>query len=626
MAKSLVTIDEQDAHDFRWHFYTNYPISFAKSHVHPLQFFKVAKSSESKIIFDDECIMQILESEKPLGKVIPNIALLLQQNAAKFGEHPVYKERRNGSYRGLSWNTLYEDVVNIAFNLTRFGFSRGDKAVIFSRNRQEMLEFELAVMAAGGVAVPIFANYNQEIAEFLITHSDARYVAVGGEQQLNNLSPELPLRNMFVFDDYIDRRFPNLVPFTELLSVRSDTDFTLHFEAQPDDICLNMYTSGTMGMPKCVQLTHRNILSQRAAMEQLWDLDASDRFLSYLPWHHSFGGIYELFTALYHGAVYHLESSYGKDPKVILENWKLVQPTVFFSVPKVYQALFDLITENKETEKVFFHPGLKFIFTAAAPLPERLSKEFEKRNIPVLEGWGLTETSPCCTITDPTLKREPGVVGKPIPGVTLRLDEDGEIQVKGPNVMAGYYKNDLANREAFTEDGWFRTGDVGEFTPTGLKLIARKDRIFKLSNGEKVVPTEMEALIQKKCHYISFALVEGRGREYPVALLFPNRTLLGMSGQEFPPIEGCQCPRSLEDLSKCLHGCLNDANCGIGQQFAKIKAAILIDDELSLEKKTLTPSMKVVPKRVSQIYKAHLENLYGGKNPIKEKVFIIKLD
>ncbi len=192
--------------------------------------------------------------------------------------------------------------------------------------------------------------------------------------------------------------------------------------------------------------------------------------------------------------------------------------------------------------------------------------------------------------------------------------------------MVGYYKNEEANKDIFTKDGWFRTGDVGEITPQGLKLITRKDRIFKLSNGEKVVPTELEALIQKKCHYVSYALVEGSGKEYPVALLFPNYGFLEHSDPNNPPVKGCLCPRSLEELSQCLHGCLNDANCGISQDFAKIKAAALIDDELSLDKQTLTPSMKVVPKRVLNVYKAHLESLYGEEKPFKDKVYIIKLD
>ena len=249
--------------------------------------------------------------------------------------------------------------------------------------------------------------------------------------------------------------FSNQHSFNELLAERTDKEFTLLTETDPDETCLNMYTSGTMGIPKCVQLSHKNILSQQAGLSLVWNLDTSDRFLSYLPWHHSFGGIFELFAALYNGATYSLDSGLGKDPAVILENWKLIQPTVFFSVPKVYQMLVDLTMHDKEAEDLFFHSQLKFIFTAAAALPQKLSDEFEKRNIPVVEGWGLTETSPCCTLTDPAQKRETGVVGFPLPGVSIRFAEDGEILVKGPNVMKGYYKNDEANKGIFTEDGWF---------------------------------------------------------------------------------------------------------------------------------------------------------------------------
>jgi len=569
--------------------------------------------------------MNKLESDIKLQEVIPNIALMLERNVKLFGNRIVYQEKRNGNYEGINWKELHENILNIALNLKRFGFSEGDKIIIYSPNFQKMLELELAVMASGGIAVPIFAYFHKETAELLINHSDAKYLAVAGELQLSRLK-DINVKEIFVFDKVDKEYFNNQHSFDKLLVERKDKSFALKTNALPDDICLNMYTSGTMGIPKCVQLTHKNILSQQAALTQLWNITPNDRFLSYLPWHHSFGGIFELFTALYNGATISLESGYGKDPKLILENWKNIQPTVFFSVPKVYQSLVDLTKHDKEAESLFFHSQLKFIFTAAAALPKNLSDEFEKRNIPVIEGWGLTETSPCCTLTNPKVKRETGVVGKPIPGVSIRLAEDGEIQVKGPNVMKGYYKNDEANKGIFTDDDWFCTGDVGEITANGLKLITRKDRIFKLSNGEKVVPSDLEKLIEMKCHYISFAMVVGNGKEYPVALLFPNKKLLAHPDYEISPEEGCFCPRNLDELGKCLHGCLHDANCGIGQKFAQIKAAILIDDELSLEKGTLTPSMKVAPRSVVNAYKAHLENIYGEENPLDEEIYIIKLD
>lgn len=571
--------------------------------------------------------MQYLKSDIVSADVIPNIAQLLERNVKLFGSNTVFQEKHDGVYTGITWKELYDSVLNIAFNLHHhYGFKPGDKMVIFSPNRLEMLQLELAVMASGGIAVPIFAFFHRETAELLISHSDAKFLAVAGDFQLNRLGTELGLNSIFTFDNNCINKFVQQHPFSVLLKEREQKDFSLDVAALPDSICLNMYTSGTMGTPKCVQLMHKNILSQQAALSKVWSIDASDRFLSYLPWHHSFGGIFELFAVLCNGATMSLESSYGKEPEEIMKNWKLIQPTVFFSVPKVYQALVDLTKRDKNAEDLFFHSQLKFIFTAAAALPQKLSDEFEKRNITVMEGWGLTETSPCCTITDPADKRQTGVVGRPIPSVEVRIADDGEIQVRGPNVMKGYYHNDEANKGIFTEDGWFCTGDIGEITENGLKLITRKDRVFKLLNGEKVIPSDLEKLIELKCHYISFAIVTGSGQEYPVALLFPNKKLLDNPDYAKDILEGCFCPRDLRELQKCLHGCLHDANCGIGQKFSKIKAAMIIDAELSIENNTLTPSMKVAPKNVVNIYKAYLENIYGHKNQIPEEVYIIKLE
>ena len=572
--------------------------------------------------------MKELTSDIALGPVLPNIATLLSKNVKRFEDHFVYQEKNTeGINKGITWRNLYDDVEKIAYNLQQKGFKKGDKMVIFSRNCKDMLELELAIMAYGGIAVPIFAHFKQDTAELLINHSDATWLTVAGQSQLNNLGSELnQLQTIFHFDDVMGHDAYNLEPFSELLRpTPADAPSCLDEGISPNTICLNMYTSGTMGTPKCVQLMQGNILSQQAAIDSVWDINENDRFLAYLPWHHSFGGIFELFGALYHGATYFLESSYGKDPDSIFNNWKEVKPTIFLSVPKVYAALYAKTLASKEAEDIFFNSGLKFIFTAAAALPEKLSQEFQKRQIPVVEGWGLTETSPCCTLTDPSLKRVPGVVGKPIPGVSLRI-VDEEIQVKGPNVILAYYKNPEANAGAFTEDGWYRTGDVGELTETGLKLIARKDRIFKLSNGEKVVPTDLERIIELKCHYVQHVIVTGSGADYPVALIFPNQKMIEKPDYEISPEEGCFCPRNLNELGKCLRGCLDDSNKNIKQKFSKIKSAAIINSELNLDDRTLTPSMKVAPKNVLEKYKSHLLNMYGENVPTEEEVYVVELD
>ena len=570
--------------------------------------------------------MEELHSEYELGDVLPNITTLLRRNLDLYKDKIVYQEKNSdGDYEGINWSDFVNNIENIAFNLHQRGFKKGEKMVLFSRNRLDMLQLELAVMAYGGVAVPIFANFKRDTAELLINHSDSTWLAVAGEKQLENIEDIPKIKEIFVFDE-VDREFyNNTTPFKELLKERAVDQSFLDEDITPETICLNMYTSGTMGVPKCVQLMHKNVLSQQAALDIVWDIDENDRFLAYLPWHHSFGGIFELFTALYDGACLSLESSYGKDAESIFDNWTKIKPTIFFSVPKVYQALYEMTLKSKEAEDIFFNSGLKFIFTAAAALPIKLSNEFEKRGIKVIEGWGLTETSPCCTLTDPSVKRITNVVGKPIPGVSVRIADDDEIQVKGPNVMVEYFDNDEANAEAFTDDGWYRTGDVGKITESGLKLISRKDRIFKLSNGEKVIPTDLEKQIELKCHYVQYAIVSGSGEEHPVALIFPNKKLLEHPDYEISPNEGCFCPRSLNELGKCLTGCMEIANNRIGQKFAKVKSAAIIMDELSLDNKTLTPSMKMAPKNVIERYKNHLKNLYGDQVPVEEEVYVIEL-
>ncbi|MCC6815276.1 MAG: AMP-binding protein [Saprospiraceae bacterium] len=568
--------------------------------------------------------MKTIESSIHLGEIIPNISILLQRNAELWKDHNVFTEYKNGTYVSIKWKDFYKDIQNIASNLKNQGFKEGDKMIIFSPNKLEMLELELAVMSMKGIVVPLFAYFHQETAELLIKHSGANFAAIDNEIQWNRIK-YLNLELVISFNPSIEMA-RNTLPFVELLKSSANDSASLTIEIDSDFICLNMYTSGTMGTPKCVQLSHRNILSQQAALIKMWNIDHTDRFLSYLPWHHSFGGIFELFTALSNGAEMILESSYGKDPTVIMQHWKNKKPTLFFSVPKVYQALYELAKKSKETEEIFFHSNLKFIFTAAASLPQTLSDEFERRNIPVIEGWGLTETSPCCTLTDPSKKRKPGVVGFPIPGVQIAFAPDGEILVKGPNVMKAYYNNAEANRGIFTEDGWFRTGDIGEYTENGLKLITRKDRIFKLSNGEKVIPSDLEKLIEVQCPYVLHALIAGEGEEYPVALLFPNKKLLDDPDYFVTLDDGCFCPRSLEELSRCLKGCLHDANCSIGQKFSKIQSAVIIDDELSFDNGTLTSSMKASPKNILQVYKAQLKTLYTPESNAEDVVYIIRLD
>lgn len=557
----------------------------------------------------------------PLGPILPNVASLIERCAERFADVVAFRQLRDGEFTGRRWSELAETIRTLAWSLRELGLRRGDKLAIVSHNRLEMLALELAVLSSGAVAVPIFHGYPREILTELIGFCGARFLAVGTVAHLDRIDPILELDRVIILDDVADEIYPGLATYASLAAAERDPAFALELDAEPETICLMQYTSGTSGKPKLVQLTHRCILSQQVALESIWPPESGGRLLSYLPWHHSFGGIFELFNALARGATMTLEPTYAKDPASILEHWKLVRPTTFFSVPKVYQALVDLTRNDEAALSSLLHEELEFIFTAAARLPDSIGREFDRRGIPIVEGWGLTETAPCCTITDPTEPRIPGVVGRPIAGVAVRIADDGEIQVKGPNVMTGYYDNDEENALAFTDDGWFRTGDIGAITERGLRLIGRRDRIFKLSNGEKVVSADVENALQSCCHYLAFAVVAGSGQSYPVALLLPNRQLL--AGE--PTIDACACPRTLDELSQCLAGCLKTANEGIVQKFARPPIALLIDGELTIEQGTLTPSMKVVATKVLETYRTAIEELYASDDPSRDDVYVVPL-
>jgi long-subunit acyl-CoA synthetase (AMP-forming) len=570
---------------------------------------------------------RIWHSDKPLQPYLQNLAVMLNRNADRFGNRPMFQQVRDGAYQPLSWQQLRRDIVKLQLALRSYGLNPQDRVAILSPNRREMLEFELAVMAMGAIAVPIFAGYPAANARALVDFCRPTMVAVADDTQYAKLESPGSFRKIIHFDKLSCNTASNHVSFEHILK-DSNTDERIADEGMSSDaVCLMMYTSGTMGKPKCVQLTHGNILSQQAAMHVLWSLNENDRFLSYLPWHHSFGGIYEKYAALCNGAVLSLEHGYGKDIDLLIQNWRHVKPTVFFSVPRIYQQIITLVMQDKQIEQDIFHDELRFIFTAAAPLPKSISDIFEQRNVPVYEGWGLTETSPCCTVTDTAISREPGVVGKPIPGVSLKLSSDGEILVQGPNVMTGYFDNPEATADVLSKDGWFATGDVGEFTDAGLRLISRKDRIFKLSNAEKVVSTEVENLIVQDCCFLSHAFLAGNGKDHPVVLLFPNKALLESppDGSKLKP--GCECPTGLKDLSYCLTHCLKKLNETIDPKFARPQAAMLIDHELSIEEEELTPSMKLAPNVVGRLFKGKIERLYGSKDKGKsEDVFILDLE
>lgn len=561
--------------------------------------------------------MQIIKSEIELGEFTKNVGSLFLNNHGRLFDKPAVAERVGNHFRYWTWERLTQDIVLTIDHLLGQGLEpknhTNNRIAFITGNNYQRLVCEMAVMSCGLVSVPIFARYPAPLMSDLLRFSKVSLLITDVPNQVAELS-NLPEKILLLNSEDSTVRFGEKCQvnfFEDLLGHTLDAGASGRIEnlmraVEPSTMALIMYTSGTSGFPKGVQLSHANLMSQQKALQILWQPEPGMRFLSYLPWHHSFGGLFERFLALHSGGCLAIDDSQGKDIERLLENFEQIKPHVYFSVPRIYQEIVTRIRTSKEVERSFFHDDLKFVFTAAAPLPISTSDVFKAKKVPVVEGWGLTETSPCCTLTGFDLERTSGVVGFPIPGVELALADDNEIMVKGPNVMSGYFNDADATKKALSEDGWFRTGDIGDFTPEGVKIISRKERMFKLDSGEKIFPAELEDDVNNRCCYINHSYVFGHGQTHPFMLVFPNKQCLD-NGNDIEILRsGCSRPRHLSALSNCLGKCIRDINDARNSGFRNIKEALVIDRELSLENNELTPSFKLVPGSVEEHFNEYI--------------------
>lgn len=390
---------------------------------------------------------RILSSEKKLGEIEKNIGFLFLKSLKKYKDKPFFYYFDGGRWNFKTFGEIFEDAGKICFYLKKEGLlKKGERALTFSENSYDMLIWELALLFSGIASVSLWSGAEEELAKNVINQAKPSFGFVDSPKREKIIKKITKIK---LFDPEEFERIRNL---------KISKSFVLNLieKVEPDREAFIQFTSGSTGEMKWVVLTHKNICSQQKAFSIIWKIPASLIFLSYLPWHYSYGGLFERFIAINYGVYWYNDPQIGKDIDRLFCQWERVKPTHFFSVPKVYVEILKNIEEEKDLIRVFFHKNLKLLFTAGAPLSRKCADFFKKNGVVVMEGWSLTETSPTVTMTSPEGGRIHSYVGFPIPGCSVKIDREGEIYVKGPNVMKGYLNG--KKRRRFSRMGGLKQG------------------------------------------------------------------------------------------------------------------------------------------------------------------------
>lgn len=576
----------------------------------------------------------------------------------KFSSIPdAFASKVNGVWEKVSTQEYISNANRISRALLRMGVQKDDKiAIISSNNRPEWHIVDIGVLQTGAQTVPIYPTISEQDYEYILNHCEAKYCIVSDEElfnKINTIKSKLPhLKEIYSFN-----QIDNCKNWKELLILGEDESNQLEVEnsknnTKPKDLATIIYTSGTTGSPKGVMLSHQNIVSNVLSSASRIPFKAGkSRALSFLPICHIFERMVLYLYQFYGVSIY-----FGESIDKIGENIKEVHPTVITAVPRLIEKVYDKIyakgAELKGIKrKLFFWAiGLsmryepygvngfwyefqlkiarKLIFSkwqeglggklelmvsGSAALQPRLSRIFAAAGIPVMEGYGLTETSPVIAVNDiRNFGFRIGTVGKIIDNVEVKIAEDGEILCKGPNVMMGYYKNEALTNEVIT-DGYFHTGDIGNIDKDGfLKITDRKKEMFKTSGGKYIAPQIIENTM-KQSRFIEQIMVIGEGQKMPAAFIQPNFDFI-IEWAKKNHVDLDQNPQNLIQNEKVIARIqqeIDTINTRFGN-WEQIKRFELTPDIWSIEGGQLTPTLKLKRKNVLEKYQDLFQKIYNS--------------
>ncbi len=607
--------------------------------------------------------------EATLGKTLPD---LLYETCARYENACLLNQPTASGWKPYSLDEYRTQSEETALGLLDLGLERGDRVAFFLNSDVYFCIADMGCLLAGLIDVPIYLTSAPDIIRYVIEHAEAKAIVVSNLEYLNQLSDILAqtprVEHVIVAEQEEGVSMPALpegIAVSTLDEVRAlgtvrlmqkpGAIDALRTPIKPDDLATIIYTSGTTGQPKGVMLTHENMsYNGVTSIEGLTGFKpgaGNEAIVSFLPLTHVFA------RALNYSFLWTATSVYFTTPNELVATLQDVKPTGFATVPRVLEKVYARILERTESQtglkkeigrwalrlaqayEIGKEPAgldwlahrladmlvfgkwreavggrLQYVVCGGAALDARLANFFAAAGIPIYQGYGLTETSPIITYNRPGRNRA-GTVGEPLPGLEVMIAEDGEILTHGPHVMQGYYKSEEKTREVLTADGWFHTGDIGEFSDDGyLRITDRKKDLFKLSTGKYVMPQPLEV---KLCveGLIENAVVMGVGRKYCTALIFPDQDALRALAKAQGLDEGLSIKELVRHPQILAHvqTLIDQANEGM-DHWSTIKQFALIPDHLTIENGLLTPTMKVKRSKVRAVFEKEFNALYEEDN------------
>ncbi len=587
---------------------------------------------------------------------------LFFSSIARYDRPDALQVKVNGTYRGISHREVAEQVQRLALGLGTLGITRGDRVAILSENRPEWAIADYACLTCGFTDVPIYPTLPADQVEYVLKDAGTVAIFVSNIEQAVKVSAirgEVPfLKHVIAFDEIGDAADMTLGDLNKRGAAVENSATLAAYRAaadavKPDDIATLIYTSGTTGAPKGVMLSHDNIHSNVEATRCKIPFHGNDVALSFLPLSHIFErtGDYLLFAT---GS----SIAYAESIDTVPIDMQSVRPTIVFSVPRLYEKMYARVLQNALSggyikRKIFLwardvaekwadlrlagkQPGgllsrkysiaqrlvfsrlkertggrLRYFVSGGAPLATEINKFFYAAGLTILEGYGLTETSPVIAVNTPTDFRI-GTVGRPVEGVEVSIAPDGEILTRGSAVMKGYYNNPVSTAEAIDAEGWFHTGDIGELRDGFLAITDRKKDIIVTAGGKNIAPQPIESLV-KTNKYVSQAVMIGDKRKFPSMLVVPNfeqleswakkRNIIWTDRAQLLKMPTIQAKMEKE---------VNSQITGLAH-YETPKKFGLLEHDFSLEKGEITPTQKVKRRVVDKNYKNVIDAMYEEK-------------